>query len=58
LVIQTTRLNISELFVGGLTMPSFVFSGPRVEQPKDAEPHFRILPGGVVESIRPGTVAD
>ena len=58
IVIQTTRHNISELFVGGLTMPSFVFSGPRVEQAKDTEPLVRILPGGVEERIRPGTTAD
>ena len=57
-VIQTTRHNISELFVGGLTMPSFVFSGPRVEQAKDTEPLVRILPGGVEEPIRPGAIAD
>ena len=57
-VIQATRHGISELFVGGLTMPSFVFSGPRVEQAKDTEPAFRILPGGTVELVKPGEMAD
>lgn len=58
LVIQTTRHNISELFLGGLTMPSFIFSGPRVPQAEDTSPLVRILPGGVEETIKEGEVAD
>lgn len=52
LVIQVMRPSLWELFTGGIMMPGFVFSGPRVEQPKDTEPSFRMLPGGVVEPIR------
>ncbi len=57
-VIQTTRHGISELFVGGLIMPSFVFSGPRVPQAEDVAPLVRILPGGVEEAIKEGEIAD
>lgn len=52
LAIQVTRQDCWELFTGGLVLPSFVFSGPRVEQPKDAAPPFRMLPGGVLEPTR------
>ncbi|OGV50049.1 MAG: hypothetical protein A2X49_04830 [Lentisphaerae bacterium GWF2_52_8] len=52
IVIQVTRHGIWELFTGGIMMPSFIFSGPRVEQPKDVEPSFRVLPGGVLEYIK------
>ncbi len=50
LAIQVTRQDCWELFTGGLILPSFVFSGPRVEQPADTEPPYRILPGGAIEA--------
>jgi len=51
LAIQVTRQDCWELFTGGLILPSFVFSGPRVAQPENTEPPFRILPGGSTEPI-------
>ncbi len=51
LAIQVTRQGCWELFTGGVIMPSFVFSGPRVAQPEDVDPPSRILPGGATEPI-------
>lgn len=52
LVIQVTRQGMWELFTGGIMLPCFVFSGPRVPQAKDIEPTFRVLPGGVIEPLK------
>ena len=53
LAIQVERRGNSEVGTGGLIYPSFLFTGPRLEQPAPVfEETERILPGGVVEKIK------
>ena len=45
---------LNELWQGGLLYPSFVFAGPRLDQPAPLDdPPYRVLPGGAREPIRP-----
>ena len=51
LALQFDRVGNDELGTGGMTRPSFLFTGPRVEmEDQDLRP-FRILPGGIYEYI-------
>ncbi len=52
LALQFDRVGNDELGTGGLTRPSFLFTGPRVAM-EDQEQNrpFRILPGGIYEYI-------
>ncbi len=52
LALQFDRIGNDELGTGGMTRPSFLFTGPRIEM-EDQEQNrpFRILPGGIYEYI-------
>ncbi len=52
LAIQVMRRGLSELGVGGLLYPSFVFTGPRLERRAPLfDESIRLLPGGVIEKV-------
>lgn len=55
LALQVVRRGmLNELWQGGLLYPSFVFAGPRLDQPAPLDdPPYRVLPGGAREPIRP-----
>lgn len=43
---------INEIGLGGLLRPSFLFTGPRVENPVDTNaPQQRVLPGGELGGV-------
>lgn len=52
LALQFDRIGNDELGTGGMTRPSFLFTGPRVEMENQEQNRpFRILPGGIYEYI-------
>ena len=54
LAIQVLRSGLSEIGVGGLLYPSFLFTGPRLERRAPLfDETIRLLPGGVVEKVTP-----
>lgn len=54
LAIQVQRHGLSEIGVGGLIFPSFVFTGPRLERRAPIfDDSIRLLPGGEIEKVKP-----
>ena len=54
LAIQVLRSGLSEIGVGGLLFPSFVFTGPRLERRAPIfDESIRLLPGGAIERVKP-----
>lgn len=53
LAIQVQRHGLSEIGVGGLIFPSFVFTGPRLERRAPIfDESIRLLPGGAIEKVK------
>lgn len=52
IALQLNRVGNDDLGTGGLHMPSFIFTGPRVEMDERSQQRpFRVLPGGILEYI-------
>lgn len=53
IVIQVERRGNSEIGTGGLILPSFLFTGPRLPERAPAiDSNYRLLPGGEIEEIK------